>query len=398
VSADEADDLDGEEPAEEEEPPADPVAEARRMRRRLGVALGVVVLAVTGLGLAFPGRQVRPGAGEYQATSADPIQAALPVLRSFVEHARGLRFSGPVTVTVLDAASFARVAGQPLPQADGAAPPDRAATDQALRLAHLAPGGTTGDPTAFYSYTRHRMYLRDGPFDAFARAVLVHELTHALQDQRFDLLSLAQRASRNADQARALTALIEGDATRVELAYVTSRPAAERQQIRARYNYDARPTDYAGNVRYFPYTYGRDFVAQLAATGGDAAVDAAFGSPPVSTAQIIDPRLYARSVQPVGVRLPQAGGAVLDSGTLGRFGLAMLSTGGRRVLNAGATSAWLGDAYVTYRSGRGFCTRGNVVLDGTNAQQQLLTDLSRRPGQRFVTTFGGDTVRFEFCT
>ena len=397
MSADEADDLDGEEPVEEEEP-VDPVAEARRIRRRLGGALAVLVLAVAGLGLAFPGRQVRPGAGEFQAGSTDPIQAALPVLRAFVEHARGLTFAGPVTVTVLDPASFAKVAAEPLPEADGAAPPDWAATDHALRLAHLAPGGTTGDATAFYSYTRHQMYLRDGAFDAFARAVLVHELTHALQDQRFNLLALAQRTSRNADRARALTALVEGDATRVELAYVTSRPAAEQRQIRARYDYAPRPSDYAGNVRYFPYTYGRDFVTGLAADGGAAAVDAAFGNPPTSTAQIIDPRLYARAVQPVGVRLPQAGGAVVDSGTLGRFGLAMLSTGGRRVLNAGASSAWQGDAYVTFRSGRGLCTRGNVVLDGTNAQQQLLTDLSRRPGKRFVTTFGGDTVRFEFCT
>ncbi len=403
TDTDEADDLDGEEPFDSDQPVvdpavADPEGEARRMRRRLGVALAVLVLGVAALGLAFPGRQVPPGAADYQAGTTDPIQAELPVLRSFVERTRGLSFTGPVTVTVLDPVSFARVAAEPLPQPDGAAAPNWAATDQALGLAHLAPGGTIGDAAAFYSYHRHQMYLRAGQFDAFARAVLVHELTHALQDQRFSLLPLAQRAAGNADRFRALLALIEGDATRVELAWVAGRSATERQRIRARYDYDPAPADYAGNARYFPYTYGRDFVTRLAETRGNAAVDAAFGSPPTSTAQVVDPRLYTHGVAPVGVRPPQAGGPVVDGGTLGRFGLAMLSTRGRRVLNAGASSAWLGDAYVTYRSGQGYCTRANVIVEDSDAQQQLRTDLTRLPGRRSVTTFGGDTVRLEFCT
>lgn len=398
ADTDEADDLDGEEPQFDDAEPVDPEVEARQMRRRFGVALAVLVVGVAALGLLFPGRQVPPGAADYQPGTQDAIQASLPVLRSFVERTRGLSFSGPVTVTVLDAAGFAKVAAEPLPGTDGAAPPNWAATDQALRLAHLAPGGTTGDAAAFYSYPRHQLYLRAGQFDAFARAVLVHELTHALQDQRFNLLALAQRASRNADRSRALAALIEGDATRVELAYVTSRPAVEQKQIRARYDYDPKPATFAANVRYFPYTFGRDFVTQLAETGGNPAVDAAFGAPPVSTAQVVQPRLYAQGTLPIGVRPPQAAGPVVDGGTLGRFGLAMLSTHGRRVLNAGASSAWLGDAYVTYRSGAGYCTRGNVVVTDTDAQQQLVTDLARLPGRRSSTVFGGDTVRFEFCT
>ena len=103
-------------------------------------------------------------------------------------------------------------------------------------------------------------------------------------------------------------------------AWVATRTLAERRQINARYNYDPRPADYAGNARDFPYTYGRDFVRQLVATGGNAAVDAAFGNPPVSTAQILNPRLYGAGTLPVTVRPPQAEGQVVDAGTLGRSG------------------------------------------------------------------------------
>ncbi len=97
------------------------------MRRRLLGAFAVLVVAAAGLGLLFPGRQVHPGTGAYQPASTDPIQAALPVLRAFVEQTRGLTFTQPVSVTVLDAAGFARVAAEPLPEADGGAAPDRAA-------------------------------------------------------------------------------------------------------------------------------------------------------------------------------------------------------------------------------------------------------------------------------
>lgn len=375
-------------------------AERRRGLIRLGVAAGVVVAAVVALVLLAGGRPVPPGRATYDAGTTDPVAAAVPVLSGFAETARGLRFRTRPKVQAVDGATFAKVVAEPITTADGPAG-DRAATTRALALGHL---GTRADalPEAFYSYRRQAVFLRQGrPFDAFARVVLVHELTHALQDQSFGLLALARAAAGDADRARALTAVIEGDATRVELAYLATQPAADQAAVRARYDYDPKPRSYAELERTFPYTVGRDFATTLAGQGGNAAVDAAFKRPPTSTAQVIDPREYSGGVEPLGVRPPPAEGQRLDGGTLGQFGLAALVTRGLRVANVSAASGWLGDSYVTYRASGRLCTSANVVVTDTEQREQLVRDLagwlSSRGGRASVERSGDRGVRLRSC-
>lgn len=369
--------------ATEPEPP-DPEATARSVRRRLTGAAVVVAVAIAALGLVYPGRQVRPGAADYQAGTNDPIQAVLPVLRSFVERTRGLSFTGPVDIVVLGAAQFAAR----VPPA-----PPRTPTEQAL---HLGAPGRGADPAGFYSYGQHQLVLRAGPFDAYDRAVLVHLLALALDDQRFAIPRLASAAARNVDRALAVQALVQGDAARVEQAYVATLPAADQRLVRSR-EAGRAPGDYAGNRSAFPTTFGAAFVTQLVASGGNAAVDAAFSNPPPATAQVIEPRLYVQGIAPVGVRPPQAAGPEVDTGTLGRFGLAMLTTRGARVLDASASASWQGDAYVTYRAGGGYCTRLSILVGDATAQAQLRTDLGGAPGLSALTLFGTDTIRAQFC-
>ena len=382
-------------------------AERRRGWVRVGSAAAVVLVAVTALVLLAGGRPVPPGRSAYDAGTADPVAAALPVLSGFAEARRGLRFRTPPEVRVVDAATYATIVAEPITTADGVPAGDRAATRRALALGHLPAVATdTAEaepmPEAFYSFRRHAVFLRQGlPFDAFGRVVLVHELTHALQDQSFDLLTLVRAAARDADRARALAAVIEGDATRVELAYLATQPAADQVAVRARYDYDPTPRSYAELDRTFPYTVGRDFVTAPAERGGNAAVDAAFRRPPVSTAQVIDPRDYTGGVEPVGVRAPPAEGRRLDAGTLGQFGLAALVTRGVRVANVSATSGWLGDSYVTFRSARGLCTYANVVVADTEAREQLVRDLaswlSTRQGRAEVLRSGERGIRLRSC-
>jgi hypothetical protein len=378
--------------------------EQRRLRIRLGVAVVVLLAGVAGVGLLAGGRPVPPGRGAAAVVDADPVQGAVPVLAGFVEQARGLRFRTRPVVTVVDPADFAKIVAEPLAGA-GTAQSNRLATAQALGLAHPAgrPGAPSADLEAFYSYLRHQVVLRsDMPLDAFGRVVLAHELGHALADQNFDLLALTRAAAAEPDRLRALTALVEGDATRLELAYLGTESAAEQADVRRRYNYDPRPASYADNSRLFPYTVGRDFVIALATQGGNAAVDAAFRRPPTSTAQIIDPRKYLAGVEPIGVRPPAATGARVDEGSLGQFGLAMLVSRGRRLLNVSATSQWVGDSYVTFRSGRGFCTSDNAVLNTGVARDQLFLDLAslaRNPTNRARIEKSGERgIRLQACT
>ena len=63
--------------------------------------------------------------------------------------------------------------------------------------------------------------------DVATRVTVVHELTHALQDQHFDLNKLTD-ATKTSGADTALTALIEGDAVRVENKYVDALSKADQ--------------------------------------------------------------------------------------------------------------------------------------------------------------------------
>jgi hypothetical protein len=194
---------------------------------------------------------------------------------------------------------------------------------------------------------------------------------------------------------------VEGDATRVELAYLATLPAADQAAVRAAHEYSPTPTSYGQLAASFPYTVGRDFAVALAEQGGNAAVDAAFRRPPASTAQVIDPKAYRDGVQPLGVRAPPGEGQRVDAGTLGQFELAALVTGGRRAVNAGAAGRWLGDSYATFRIGRQLCTYGNIVLADTESREQLVRDLARwvaaRGGRAQVTRSADRGIRLRSC-
>ncbi len=370
-------------------------AEERRGRLRVALAVGVVVAAVAGLLVLAGGRPVPPGRSAYDAGTTDPVAAAVPVLAGFAEQARELRFGTPPRVEVVDAAAFARLRAEPLPAAEATG--DRTATARALGLA-AAPVAEA--PPAHYSYPRRTVYVRQGAvFDAYARVVLLRELTRALQDQAFDVVSRLRAAATDPDRLRALTALVEGDAARVEAAYTTTLPADDRTAVERRRPPAART--YGELERGFPATVGLEFATALADHGGNAAVDGAFARPPVATAQVIDPRDYLAGTEPLGVRPPPGEGRRVDAGTLGQFGWAALVSGGRRVLNVSATSTWLGDSYGTFRTAGGLCTYGNVVLADTESRDQLLRDLAdwvaMRRGRAEVTRSAERGLRLRSC-
>jgi hypothetical protein len=245
--------------------------------------------------------------------------------------------------------------------------------------------------------------VRQGqPVDAAARVALVHALTLALQDQNADLAGLRRQAADDPDRTRALAALVEGDATRIELAYLASLPAGDQAAVRAKHDYSQGPASYGQLVSAFPATVGRDFAAALAQQGGNPAVDGAFRRPPTSTAQVIDPKAYQDGVEPLGVRAPAGEGQRVDAGTLGEFGLAALITGGRRATNAGAAGRWLGDSYGTFRTAQGLCTYVNVVLADSESRDQLMRDLGRfvagRGGRAAVVRSADPGVRLCTCS
>ncbi len=136
--------------------------------------------------------------------------------------------------------------------------------------------------------------------------VASHELTHALQDQYYDLSKFIDSKSENSDEQLAHSALVEGDATAVMMDYL--RQMAGQKGI----EHDADVTSFmmqnvlgmslttgASGVPQslqmmllFPYTSGLRFAHHLLRRGSYAEINKAFIRPPRSTEEILHPEKY----------------------------------------------------------------------------------------------------------
>ncbi|MBX7138005.1 MAG: hypothetical protein K1X83_08485 [Oligoflexia bacterium] len=135
--------------------------------------------------------------------------------------------------------------------------------------------------------------------------VAVHELTHGLQDQHFNLERMMDPKIENGDLLLARSALVEGDANFVMLEQ--ARKQAGQGTLRAEPNVDAFvmqnilglslmggsaiPNSLQMMV-LFPYTSGLRFVHYLIRQGGYSKVNAVFKKPPRSTEEILHPEKY----------------------------------------------------------------------------------------------------------
>ena len=148
----------------------------------------------------------------------------------FVERHRKLEFEHPVPVRFLDDAAFVKAFRRDDPKITKQ---DRAAAERSagqLRALGLVEGPVDligsqqdlddSDTVGFYDQERKALFVRGTDLtDVDVRITLVHELTHALQDQRFDLTKLDDTVETSGEDF-ALLALVEGDATAVEDDYL----------------------------------------------------------------------------------------------------------------------------------------------------------------------------------
>ena len=141
------------------------------------------------------------------------------------------------------------------------------------------------------------------------RITLAHELTHAIDDQRFGLERLDQLGAECRDEdSAAATALVEGNATFFMLRWAqTFLTGAEQVQVGV--EAAQQDTSTAGipqfivKLQAFPYDQGMDFISALDSRGGLTEIDGAFEDLPASTEQIIHPERYPNDA-PTPVNVP----------------------------------------------------------------------------------------------
>jgi len=220
--------------------------------------------------------------------------------------------------------------------------------------------------------TREMVVVGSESFGGPEKLTYAHEYNHALQDQNFNfndgLMYNDDACEVDSERCAAVQALIEGDATLLEiqwfLEYATD---TDLEQIVAYYNsLDLTVLDNAPAFLQedfvFPYDEGYLFVEYLFNAGGWAAVDAAFADPPVSTEQILHPEKYPNDA-PAPVSLPDllpilgSGWELIDDNVMGEwYTYLILAHGtdpGARLPDdqaAAAAAGWGGDRYVVYHN------------------------------------------------
>jgi hypothetical protein len=132
------------------------------------------------------------------------------------------------------------------------------------------------------------------------QVTMSHEVTHALQDQNFNLTKPPlDEKSYNGDNQTAIDSLVEGDATDTMVlyarTYLSTADILQMQQEQS--NVSSRELDraplYVKRGLLFPYEQGLTFVQDIKdKEGGEQEVDHALTAPPLSTQEIIHPEMY----------------------------------------------------------------------------------------------------------
>ena len=156
----------------------------------------------------------------------------------------------------------------------------------------------------YYDPESKRFIMADW-MPAHVQAVIArHELTHALQDQHYNLEAFIDPKMENGDELLARSSLLEGDATAVmldiERGIKGMAPLSSERSVKAYMEGQARSLAAAAELEdsppalrdlvLFPYTHGLRFVHELLRRDGYSEVDRAFKRAPQSTREILHER------------------------------------------------------------------------------------------------------------
>lgn len=213
--------------------------------------------------------------------------------------------------------------------------------------------------------------------------ILAHELTHALQDQNYDLVKWMRAAPRSDENHPGATSTIDGDSQ------IARKAVVEGQAMVVFLDYILKPLgrnleDTPGLIYQmedpavkavtdsqlmhdapmilremgtFAYQGGLIFEGELLHKGGKKmAFAGAFARPPRNSHEVLQPETYIRGEKLPTVNIPDMREAlnneydVYDSGGIGELDVrALLKQYGERKIANEVSSEWKGGAYTTFR-------------------------------------------------
>ena len=266
-----------------------------------------------------------------------------------------------------------------------------------------------GQVLGYYnSQNEELVYTGDVNLDRVEHFVLAHELTHAIDDQHFNLDRLDDMVMRCDDEVfQAALGVVEGSAnhfaTQVLFRFPVSAPGSVSGGGSA-----GKVPPLITELQAYPYTAGQRFVDALSDQGGTTAVNDALRTFPTTTEQILHPSKFPGEVaKPVNVPdfAPTFGPKWhdLDVMVVGELWLKALLD--LRLDEAAATSAaagWGGGVYRAWSDGGDVAVIVSTVWDTTNDAKEfsdaLSQWLSRGSGPGLVLKADGNRVQAGFAS
>lgn len=199
----------------------------------------------------------------------------------------------------------------------------------------------------------------------------VHELTHALQDQQFDLTTIPMDLEDNDDEVTAVKSIVEGEANLVMYEYLGEKMRMdadsffemsggslfESNQQTGSAQVDKAPAILREGAM-FPYTVGLRYVHAVRAKGGWEALSKVYDDLPSSTEQIIHPekylgkRDYPQAVAVEGLGTALDGWKELTHNVMGEFQTQVMfrtvMPGVKKKSINAVCAGWDGDEYWVY--------------------------------------------------
>lgn len=386
--------------------PSMEVRQRRGPRTRRWIAIVVVVALIAG-GVAF----VTSRSGDDAPSAWDPRIADLA---EFVEDERGLEFEHPVISEFLGEDDFRTKVtnNEELTEEDKDEIHHYEGLFRALGLVEgeldlvQSMNQLAGETVlGLYDPDTKTVFIRGKTITPEMRPTIVHELTHALQDQHYDL-SLELHPS---GEDGAYRALFEADALRIEEKYEETLTDEERAAIEAAENVLRDDANLEGipevltELFAMPYVLGPPFLEALVRERGEDGVDQAFKKRPTSEEQIANPQAYFNGDNPSKVPTPKLRSGEKKVGDADDFGMvSLLLVLGERLPFPQAWTAvqgWKGDASIGYRVDGRDCIRDRTELDSTADADELESALREWGQGRHTTTtrVSPRTVVFSSC-
>ena len=229
--------------------------------------------------------------------------------------------------------------------------------------------------------------------------ILAHELTHAIDDQHFDLNRIDELAQ-TCDDERVLAALgaVEGSATHFATAVIFRFVIAENGEIPGGSTPGIPPL--IERLQIYPYESGLTFVDHLSDAGGVAAVNEALRRFPTTTEEILHPEKYGGD-EPTPVDVPDFaptfgdGWRDLDVMVVGELWLReLLDTRLIRSDAEAAAAGWDGGIYRAWTDGKDvvviLSTSWDTAVEAGGFRGALTDWIGKLTDRTFVE--GHDTV------